>query len=33
MPITARETTDLLILELKLPGEDGMEIGRRVREG
>jgi DNA-binding response OmpR family regulator len=29
--VTARETIDLLILDLKLPGEDGMEIARRVR--
>jgi DNA-binding response OmpR family regulator len=27
----ARETIDLLILDLKLPGEDGMEIARRLR--
>jgi DNA-binding response OmpR family regulator len=26
-----RETIDLLILDLKLPGEDGMEIARRLR--
>jgi two-component system, OmpR family, response regulator len=29
--VTARETIDLLILDLKLPGEDGMEIARRIR--
>jgi DNA-binding response OmpR family regulator len=29
--ILARETIDLLILDLKLPGEDGMEIARRLR--
>jgi DNA-binding response OmpR family regulator len=29
--VTARETIDLLILDLKLPGEDGMTIARRVR--
>ena len=27
-----RETMDLLILDLKLPGEDGMSIARRLRE-
>ena len=29
--VIARETIDLLILDLKLPGEDGMEIARRMR--
>src|SRR5262249_5827180 len=29
--VTERETIDLLILDLKLPGEDGMEIARRIR--
>ena len=29
--VMARETIDLLILDLKLPGEDGMEIARRLR--
>jgi two-component system, OmpR family, response regulator len=29
--VMARETIDLLILDLKLPGEDGMQIARRVR--
>ena len=29
--VMARETIDLLILDLKLPGEDGMEIARRIR--
>src|SRR4030081_880169 len=28
----ARETVDLLILDLKLPGEDGMQIARKLRE-
>jgi DNA-binding response OmpR family regulator len=28
-----RETIDLVILDLKLPGEDGMQIARRLREG
>src|ERR1700730_5878436 len=28
----ARETVDLLILDLKLPGEDGMQIARRLRD-
>lgn len=27
----ARETIDLLLLDLRLPGEDGMEIARRIR--
>jgi DNA-binding response OmpR family regulator len=30
--VMARETIDLLILDLKLPGEDGMAIARRLRE-
>jgi DNA-binding response OmpR family regulator len=29
--VIARETIDLLILDLKLPGEDGMDIARRIR--
>ena len=29
--IMARDTIDLLILDLKLPGEDGMQIARRLR--
>jgi DNA-binding response OmpR family regulator len=29
--VTAREMIDLLILDLRLPGEDGMEIARRIR--
>ena len=29
--VMARETVDLLILDLKLPGEDGMQIARRLR--
>ena len=29
--VTGRETIDLLILDLRLPGEDGMEIARRIR--
>jgi len=29
--VTAREMIDLLILDLKLPGEDGMDIARRIR--
>lgn len=28
----ARDTIDLLILDLRLPGEDGMQIARRLRE-
>ncbi len=30
--VIARESIDLLILDLKLPGEDGMQIARRLRE-
>jgi two-component system OmpR family response regulator len=30
--VMARETIDLLILDLKLPGEDGMQIARRLRD-
>jgi two-component system, OmpR family, response regulator len=30
--IFERETIDLLILDLRLPGEDGMEIARKLRE-
>ena len=30
--VITRETIDLLILDLKLPGEDGMQIARRLRE-
>ena len=29
--VMARETVDLLILDLKLPGEDGMQIARKLR--
>src|ERR1700686_1867040 len=29
--VMARETIDLLILDLKLPGEDGMQIARKLR--
>jgi DNA-binding response OmpR family regulator len=29
----AREAIDLVVLDLKLPGEDGMQIARRLREG
>ena len=28
----ARETIDLLVLDLRLPGEDGMQIARTIRE-
>jgi len=30
--VMARETIDLLILDLRMPGEDGMEIARKLRE-
>ncbi len=31
--VMGRETIDLVILDLKLPGEDGMQVARRLREG
>ena len=31
--VMARETIDLLLLDLRLPGEDGMEMARKLREG
>jgi two-component system, OmpR family, response regulator len=30
--VLAREPVDLIVLDLKLPGEDGMQIARRLRE-
>src|SRR5258706_14545674 len=30
--VMARETIDLVLLDLRLPGEDGMEIARKLRE-
>ena len=30
--VMARETIDLLLLDLRLPGEDGMQIARKLRE-
>jgi DNA-binding response OmpR family regulator len=30
--VMTRETIDLVILDLKLPGEDGMQIARRLRD-
>ena len=29
--VTGKETVDLLVLDLKLPGEDGIDIARRIR--
>jgi two-component system, OmpR family, response regulator len=31
--VMARDTIDLLVLDLRLPGEDGMQIARKIREG
>jgi DNA-binding response OmpR family regulator len=31
--VMARETIDLVVLDLRLPGEDGMQIARKLREG
>jgi DNA-binding response OmpR family regulator len=31
--VMARDTIDIVILDLKLPGEDGMQIAQRLREG
>jgi two-component system, OmpR family, response regulator len=31
--VLAAETIDLVVLDLRLPGEDGMQIARRLREG
>jgi two-component system, OmpR family, response regulator len=30
--VMARETIDLVVLDLRLPGEDGMQIAKRLRE-
>lgn len=31
--VLARDTVDLIVLDVRLPGEDGMQIARRLREG
>jgi DNA-binding response OmpR family regulator len=31
-PVMARHTVDLIVLDLKLPGEDGMQIARNLRD-
>src|SRR5215213_1964613 len=30
--VMARETIDLVVLDLRMPGEDGMQIARKLRE-
>src|SRR5262245_49850216 len=30
--VMGRETIDLVVLDLRMPGEDGMQIARRLRE-
>ena len=30
--VMARETIDLVVLDLRMPGEDGMEVARKLRE-
>src|SRR5437868_1991580 len=30
--VMTRDTIDLVVLDLKLPGEDGMEIARKLRQ-
>ena len=31
--VMARDTIDLVVLDVRLPGEDGMDVARRLREG
>jgi two-component system, OmpR family, response regulator len=31
-PVMARETIDLVVLDLRMPGEDGLEVAQRLRQ-